>query len=278
MQKKVAAIHDISGVGKCSLTVALPVLSALKVQCCPFPTAVLSNQVGYPEYSFLDLTDEMSRYTKVWDKMGFVFDSIYTGFLGSKQQVDIVSNFIEKHSDSFVVVDPVMGDNGEMYSCFDEDMRIELKKLVCHSHLTTPNLTEACYLAGEDYSKLDYTDEEIVKIAHEVSELGPEKVVITGIVRDGNVLNFAYDRIKDEIFFTYSKYNNRSYSGTGDIFASILCGMLTNDYDFKVAVNTANEFIYKTITYTSKFNTDRNEGVMFENFLGDLTSLDHSKK
>ncbi|WP_027701736.1 pyridoxamine kinase [Metaclostridioides mangenotii] len=273
MQKKVAAIHDISGVGKCSLTVALPVLSALKVQCCPFPTAVLSNQVGYPEYSFLDLTDEMPKYTKVWDKLGFEFNSIYTGFLGSKQQVDIVSDFIENHPDSFVVVDPVMGDNGEMYSCFNEDMRIELRKLVCHSHLTTPNLTEACYLASEDYSKLDYTDEEIMKIAHEVSDLGPEKIVITGIVRNGNVLNFAYDRSADKTFFTTSKYNNKSYSGTGDIFASILCGMLTNDFDFELAVNTANEFIYKTITYTSKFDTDRNEGVMFENFLGDLASL-----
>lgn len=273
MQKKVAAIHDISGVGKCSLTVAIPILSALKVQCCPFPTAVLSNQVGYPEYSFLDLTEEMPKYTKVWDRLRFNFDSIYTGFLGSKQQVNIVSNFIGKYPDAFVVVDPVMGDGGEMYDCFDEDMRSELKKLVCHSHLTTPNLTEACYLAGYDYTKLDYTDEKIMEIAHEVSNLGPEKVVITGIVRNGNVMNFAYDRSKDETFFTTSKYNDKSYSGTGDIFASILCAMITNGHDLRKAVNTANEFIYKTITYTASFDTDRNEGVMFENFMSDLTLI-----
>ena len=231
MQKKVAAINDLSGIGKCSLSVAIPILSALKVQCCPFPTAILSSQTGYPEFTFLDFTDEMVKYSNVWKNLKVNFDSIYSGFLGSKHQIEIVANFINDYPNAFIVVDPVMGDNGVMYPIFTEEMRQEIKELVKHSDLTTPNLTEACFLTGNDY------------------------------------------RDNDHVFFTSVKYNNCSYSGTGDIFTSILCGMLVNKHDLGVAVNTATDFIYKTINYTSQFDTDRNDGVMFENFLSDLTNI-----
>ncbi|HBG0706795.1 pyridoxamine kinase [Clostridioides difficile] len=273
MQKKVAAINDLSGIGKCSLSVAIPILSALKVQCCPFPTAILSSQTGYPEFTFLDFTDEMVKYSNVWKNLKVNFDSIYSGFLGSKHQIEIVANFINDYPNAFIVVDPVMGDNGVMYPIFTEEMRQEIKELVKHSDLTTPNLTEACFLTGNDYTKSDYNRDELIYIAKSVSDLGPSKVVITGILEDDNILNLAYDRDNDHVFFTSVKYNNCSYSGTGDIFTSILCGMLVNKHDLGVAINTATDFIYKTINYTSQFDTERNDGVMFENFLSDLTNI-----
>ena len=145
--KKIVAIHDLSGIGRCSLTVAIPILSALKVQCCPFPTAILSSQTGYPEYTFLDLTNEMNKQSKVWENLKVNFDCIYSGFLGSESQVEIVSNFIKENKNTFIVVDPVMGDDGVMYPIFSEEMRIKIKNLVKIANLTTPNLTEACFLA-----------------------------------------------------------------------------------------------------------------------------------
>ncbi|MGL5312246.1 MAG: pyridoxamine kinase [Peptostreptococcaceae bacterium] len=271
--KKVAAIHDLSGMGRCSLTVALPILSALKIQCCPFPTAILSSQTGYPEFTFLDLTLEMTKQSKVWKNLKVDFDCIYSGFLGSENQIEIVSNFIKENKDSFIVVDPVMGDDGVMYPIFSQEMRNKIKDLVKISNLTTPNLTEACFLTNRDYTKKNYSKDELVQIAKDISKLGPDKVVITGIIENNHILNLGYDKDLDEFFFDSIEYNKCSYSGTGDIFTSILCGLLANNYDLKFAVNTATNFIYKTIKYTAQFNTDRNDGVMFEQFLNDLTSL-----
>ncbi|MEG1363553.1 MAG: pyridoxamine kinase [Clostridia bacterium] len=271
--KKVAAINDLSGIGRCSLTVALPILSSLKIQCCPFPTAILSCQTGYPEFTFLDFTNYMSNYSNVWKNLNIDFDCIYSGFLGSTDQIDIVSSFIEKNSNSLIVVDPVMGDDGLIYPIFTEEMCHRIKDLVKLSNLTTPNLTEACLLTNRDYTRKDYSREEIIDIAKDVSLLGPNNVVITGIIKDNNILNLAYDKETNEHFFTCVEYNNCSYSGTGDIFTSILCGLLNRNYDLKFSVTTATNFIYKTINYTSKFKTNYNDGVMFEQFLSDLTLI-----
>lgn len=271
--KKIAAINDLSGIGRCSLTVAIPILSALKVQCCPFPTAILSSQTGYPEYTFVDFTNHMSDYSRVWKNLSINFDCIYSGFLGSKNQIDIVCDFIHKNSNALVVIDPVMGDNGTMYPIFDTDMCLKIKELVKLSNLTTPNLTEACFLTNRDYKVDEFSESELIDIVKEVSSLGPSKVVITGIIRDENILNLGYDRDIDKFFFTSVKYNDCSYSGTGDIFTSILCGLLNKGYDLEFSVTKATNFIYKTVNYTSNFNTDRNDGVMFEQFLNDLTSL-----
>lgn len=273
MQKKVAAINDLSGIGKCSLTVAIPILSALKIQCCPFPTAILSSQTGYPEFTFLDFTDEMDSYSKVWQNLGVNFDTIYSGFLGSEHQIDIVSNFIKQNNNSFIVVDPVMGDNGKMYTVFTQKMCDQIRELVKLSNLTTPNLTEACFLTGRKFYQNKFTRKELLDIAKAVSDLGPENVIITGILENNNILNLSYNKNDDEFSFTSVKYNNCSYSGTGDIFTSIVCGLVTNNYDLNFAVDTATKFIYKSVNYTSQFDTDRNDGVMFENFLGELTSL-----
>ena len=272
MLKKVAAINDLSGIGKCSLSVAIPLLSALKVQCCPFPTAILSSQTGFSEYTFLDLTNEMEKYSNTWKKLNLNIDTIYSGFLGSSSQIDIVRNFIKSNPHAFVIVDPVLGDNGELYPIFNNDTCTKMKDLVIHSNLITPNITEACLLLNKDY-KDNFSEEEVITIAKKLSELGPSKVIITGIIRDNMIYNLSYDKEEDKAFTYGLEYNKCSYSGTGDIFVSIICGLITNNYDLEFAVKTASDFIYKCVSYTSKYEDDRNQGVMFEMFLNDLTSI-----
>lgn len=275
MLKKVAAINDLSGIGKCSLTVAIPILSALKVQCCPFPTAILSSQTGFSEYTFLDLTQEMRGYSQVWNNLNLDIDTIYSGFLGSIDQIDIVSDFIKDNKASMVIVDPVLGDDGALYPIFSTKTCKKMKDLVTLAHLITPNLTEACLLTNRDYN-INFTDEELLDIAIDLCNLGPNKVVITGIIRDNTIYNLSYDKELNHHSFYGLEYNKRSYSGTGDIFVSIICGLITNNYDLDFALKTASDFIYKAISYTNKYEHDRNQGVMFEIFLNDLTSFEHN--
>ena len=242
MLKKVAAINDMSGIGKCSLTVAIPILSALKTQCCPYPTAILSSQTGYPKFTYLDFTSYMQEYNRAWKELDVSFDTIYSGFLGSIDQIDIVRDFIKSNNNAYVIVDP--------------------------------NLTEACLLTNNKYHT-NYTLEETLDLAKEISALGPKKVIITGILIDGNIINLGYDKENDE-YLSYSlKYNNKSYSGTGDIFTSIISGLITNGHDFKDSIKIASDFIFKCIEYTSKYDIDPNDGVFFEVFLNDLTSLNN---
>ena len=271
--KKIAAINDLSGIGRCSLSVALPIISALKVQCCPFPTSILSSQTGYPKFTFLDLTDEMTNYYKVWKELNINFDCIYSGFLGSTNQIDIVYQFIKQNPNAFVVVDPIMGDNGQLYPIFNKQLCLKIKELVKLSNLTTPNLTEACFLTGRDLTKQNFTRNEIIEIAKDISKLGPSKVIITGILEEDNISNLAYDKTTGEIFFTSINYNHCSYSGTGDIFASILSAMICRGFSLKYCIDTATNFIYKVVEYSSKFNDDRNDGIRFENFLNELTKI-----
>lgn len=272
MIKKVAAINDLSGIGKCSLTVALPILSALKVQCCPFPTAILSSQTGFSKYTFLDLTDEMENYYNTWKNLNLNIDTICSGFLGSIHQIDIVIDFIEQNKNALVIVDPVLGDGGILYPIFDKNTCLKMKDLVKHSDLITPNLTEACLLTNKEYHE-DYNEDELINIAKSLCELGPNKVIITGIIKDDRIYNLSYDSIKNKSFLYGLKYDKRSYSGTGDIFVSIISGLITNNFDLDFAVKTASDFIYKCVSYTSTYETDRNQGVMFEMFLNDLTSI-----
>ena len=274
--KKVATINDLSGVGRCSLTVSIPVLSTLGVQCCPFPTAVLSCHTGFDNFTFLDITDEMIKYKKSWDNLGMDFECIYSGFLGSEKQIDIVLDFIKEREEALIVVDPVMGDNGKAYSTFTKEMCNKMKNLVSIADIVTPNLTEACILTEEEYSK-NYNDEKILDIAKKISSMGPEKVIIKGIIRENKVVNFAYDNEEKSFFKVESDFNNKSYSGTGDIFTSIVIGLILNGHDLNYSVEKATEFIYKTIEYTSKFNTDTREGIMFELFLKELFLINEHK-
>lgn len=275
--KKVATINDLSGIGRCSLTAAIPVLSALGVQCCPFPTAVLSNQTEFDKFTFLDITDEMIRYKETWNELGINFDCIYSGFLGSEKQIDIVLNFVQEKEKVLTVVDPVMGDNGTLYDTFTDVMCKKMKRLVSIADIVTPNLTEACILTGEVYDKYGTSNEKVMKIAREIADMGPEKVIITGIIGENKIYNFAYDKNEDKYFMIESDFNHESYSGTGDIFTSIIIGLLLNGHDLNFSIKNATKFIYNTINFTSKFNTNPKEGIMFELFLKELILINEHK-
>lgn len=215
----------------------------------------------------------MEKYYNTWKNLNLNIDTICSGFLGSTNQINIVNDFIKSNPKAFVIVDPVLGDNGELYPIFDKNTCEKMKKLVNNSHLITPNLTEACLLLNKKYRD-DFSEEEVIQIAKELSNLGPHKVIITGILRDNKIYNLSYDKNEDKTFTYGLPYNKCSYSGTGDIFVSIVCGLVTNNYDLDFAVKTASNFIYKCVSYTSKYENDRNQGVMFEMFLNDLTSID----
>lgn len=268
--KKIAAIHDLSGIGRSSLAVALPIISTLGVQCCPFPTAILSCQTNYPEFSFFDFTKEMISYKNVWNNMNVEFDCIYTGFLGSEAQIDIVIDFFNKNKKSLIIVDPVMGDNGVIYDTYTENLCSRIKTLVRHADVVTPNITESFILTDKIYDDKNLNLEFIENLAKEISNLGPSKVVISGIVIGDKIYNLAYEKEEDVVFIVKRDYIQKHFCGTGDIFASIISGMLTRGFDFKFAVEKASDFIHKTISYTSQFNTDPNEGVIFELFLKEL--------
>lgn len=268
--KKVAAIHDLSGIGLCSLTAAIPILSSIGVRCNPFPTAILSCQTAYHKFSFLDLTNEMKNYKRVWNEMNIIFDCVYSGFLGSINQIDIVREFIENQKEALIIIDPVMGDNGVLYDIYDKEMCNAMRKLVEMADVVTPNLTEACILLGKEYKENIFSRDKIIGIAKEISCLGPKKVVISGCIEGNKISNYGYDREKDEIYIITNEYNSISYSGTGDIFASIITGMMVKGKEFKESIEKASSFIFKGIEYTKKFNTDPREGIIIENILKDL--------
>lgn len=268
--KKVVAIHDISGLGRCSLTAVIPILSVLGVQPCPFPTAILSCQTGYSNFSFLDLTEEMINYKNSWDEMGFAFDGVYSGFLGSEKQIDIVKELIVSQNISFVLIDPAMGDNGTIYKTYTEAMCSKMKELVSLATVTTPNITEACILLGKQYKNGEYSLEEIEEIAKGIGVLGPKKVVITGIIKGSEIINFAYDMDEDKKYIIVNNHSDRSFGGTGDIFASIICGMLMRGKGFEESVKKASEFVYKAISYSDTKKIDVKNGVVFEPILKEL--------
>ena len=180
--KKIAAVHDLSGMGRVSLTVVIPILSSMGFQVCPLPTAVLSNHTQYPDFSFLDLTDEMPKIIAQWKKLNVQFDAIYTGYLGSPKQIQIVSDFINdfRHEDSLIVADPVLGDNGRLYTNFDMEMVKEMRHLIKKADVVTPNMTELFYLLDKPY-KADNTDEELKEYLRLLSDKGPQVVIITSV-------------------------------------------------------------------------------------------------
>ena len=273
--KKAAVINDLSGIGRCSLTVALTLLNTLEVQACPLPTAILSNQTGFDSFSFVDFTPYMRQFFEQWKVIGYSFDSIYSGFLGSKEQISIVLEFIKlfKEEQTLVLIDPVMGDNGELYTIYDEDYPVYMKKLVAQADVITPNMTEFSLLTGYNLA-WGIDKERIKKYARELALNGPKQIVITGVWDKSNpesLTNIGLDFTTETYFTEEVSYNGKSYSGTGDIFASVLCGYLTQGYSLQQAVTIASIFISKAITYTSDFDISTKEGIMYERFLKELS-------
>lgn len=271
---RVAAIHDISGFGRSSLTIVLPVLSAMGVQASPLPTALLSTQTsGFGDYFFLDLSEEMIKISDHWRKLKVSFDAIYSGFLGSSRQVQIVSDFIDDFSSKrqFTVVDPVMGDNGETYGPYGSDMISAMQDLIKKADIITPNFTEACLLLDEKYRtniKIPLLKDWMRKLA----DKGPEKVVFTSVpVSDkSRSFVFAYDRSFDTFWKVSCSYIPAAYPGTGDIFTSVLTGALLQGDSLPIALDRAVQFVSLAIRSTFGYNTPGREGVMFEKVLYSL--------
>ena len=267
--KKCAVINDFSGFGRCSISVALPVLSALSVQCCTIPTAILSNHTGYPSYFFDSYTEKMQDYISEWKKLNLEFDTIFSGFLGCREQIEIVSNFIKdfRRENTHIIVDPVMGDNGKIYATYTEEMCRKMRDLSSLADIITPNVTEACILAGEEYRGEDIDEEFTKKLLLELSLGGKRSVLITGVVRGENICTCVFDKDSGEIHTIKNRRINKSYPGTGDLFASVLCGEITCGKGLLEATEKAADFVEKTTEYTAGFETDINDGIAFESHI-----------
>ncbi len=271
--KKVAVINDLSGASRCSLTTAIPVISSLGINPCVMPTALLSNHTGHSEYFFKDLTDEMSEFLKMWKKMDLSFDTIYSGFLGSEKQIEIVKDFIKDFSSekTKIIIDPVMGDNGEIYSTYTDEMCKKMKNLISDADIITPNLTEACVLCGIDYVGEHPSDEVLFKIADKLCSMGPESVIITGCKDDNTISNAVYSegRMKKFSSLLIPKY----FTGTGDAFASLIAGLVTLGKSIFEATDFATDFIHKCSAYSLTIGQSVNEGIACEKFLPLLTDF-----
>ena len=273
-QKRVAAIHDISGFGRCSLTVALPIISSAGTETVAMPTAVLSTHTGgFTGFTYRDLTDDMRPITDHWKSLELKFDSIYTGFLGSFEQQDIVIEFFEKFKteDNLVVVDPVMADNGELYSIFTPEFAVGMRRVCNKADIIIPNMTEAALLIGERYNPGPYTEEYIEEVLKKLAALGPDRVVLTGVFFDDEHLGAAsYVHSVDEISYSFSKRVPGYFHGTGDVFGSALIAALMNDFDLHQASEIAVRFTTKCIQRTADAKTDIRYGVNFEQTIPEL--------
>lgn len=251
--QRVAAIHDLSGYGKASLTIVIPTLSAMGIQVCPLPTAILSTHTEFEDFTFLDLTDEMQKIIAHWRTLDLQFDAIYSGFLGSPEQVEIVAGFIRdfQREKQLVVVDPVMADDGKLYPTMDQKMVEKMRWLVSLADIITPNLTELAFLANGSY-KENAKEKEIRDWIRKISDGGPRFVVVTSMPTEKSAVGAigAFDRERDEIWRIEHERLPASFSGTGDTFTSVLLGSLLQGNNLSVSVERAMRFVYSTIALT----------------------------
>ncbi len=269
-QKKIAVINDISGFGRCSIAVELPIISALKVQCCPLPTAILSNHTGFDSFYFDDYTERMVPYMNEWEKIGLQFSGICTGFLGSERQIRIVEEFLAKFRtpQTIVIIDPVMGDNGKVYSTYTPQMCAEMRKLVQYADILTPNLTEACILTDTQYHN-NWAKKDLEELAEKIADKGTKKIVITGIQQGKYVANYCYEQGKGGYLVRTMKVGTQR-SGTGDIFTSIIAADAVNGVDFHESVRKASSFIKQCILKSMELDIPLTDGVCFEELLTTL--------
>lgn len=270
LQKKIAVINDMSGFGRCSLAVSLPVISKLKVQCCPVPTAIFSNHTGFENYFFDDYTSKLPQYIKNWKLLGLEFSGIYSGFLGSEEQICIVEDFIRQFrtEQTIVIIDPVMGDNGKAYATLTSGLCKSMKRLVQYADILTPNLTEACILTDTPY-KEKWRKKEIRGIAAKLMEMGPSRIVITGIVQGGFIANYVCEKDGCDHFLRTIRVGTQR-CGTGDLFASIIAADAVNGIDFPASVKKASNFVRKCIEKSIEMEIPLTDGVAFEEVLDTL--------
>ncbi len=270
MPPRLMAVHDISGFGRTSLTVVLPIISAMGIQVCPLPTAVLSTHTTeFTDFTFCDLTDELPKILDHWAQLGLKFEGVYSGFLANHTQVDIVERAIEEFlkPQGIAVIDPVMGDNGKLDPTITLDLVKAMQRLISKADFITPNYSESCFLLEEEYKERSI--EEVKELAKRLAAKGPKVVVITSVpTKDSNAITVvAYEKEKDIFHILARPYIPVFYPGTGDTFASIFTSCIINKYSVYDALEYSVQFVSNAIETTYKERTIEREGIHFENLL-----------
>lgn len=277
--KKIALINDLSGFGKCSLTAAIPVISVMGIQACPLPTAVLTAQTEFGEYYCDDLTDKMDKFTELWKRMDARFDGIYSGFLASVEQMEKLEHFLDafEEENTFYLADPVMGDRGMTYDMFSEDFLQGMKMLTRRADVITPNLMELCLLADVSYQEMithrqdaDYIERiaGLCRVLLGKAEKS-QTVVVTGIIRSRDEAEYVGNLAvsAEECVHVENPYTGKGFSGTGDLFASVICGSLVKGLCVEEAVKKATDFLQEAIEEATMENIPTVHGVNFEKYL-----------
>ncbi len=269
-QLKIAVINDFCGFGRCSIAVSLPIISAMKIQCCPLPTSIFSNHTGFKSFYHTDFTGHMDRYMAEWAKLDLKFDGILTGFLGSFEQIDIVKQFLKrfKEAKTVTVIDPVMGDYGKLYPTYSIRLAQQMCTLIPYADIITPNLTEACILTKTAY-RADMSDEELIELSLKLAELGPKKIIISGLERGDDLANFVYESGQDPVIVTEHKVGS-CRSGTGDVFSSIIAADAVRGLPLVDSVRHASDFIARVLRRTAELDLPKTDGICFEEFLTEL--------
>lgn len=272
--KRLVTIQDISCFGKCSTTVALPIISALGIETVILPTAILSTHTGeFENYTFLSLTDEMERISEHWKKEKIEFDAIYVGYIGSVHQIDNICKFIDdfKGENTIVYVDPAMADNAKLYSGISHEYVQAIKKLLKKADIISPNIYEAMLLVNEE-CKSEYTHDDAKQILYSLKKLY-DKSIITGIHLGDKIFSLGYDKESDEFIEVENKKIEGMFYGAGDIFASVFIGTYLRGLPFNEAISFADSFIQKCITKTLDEKEKYWYGINFEMCLDELTKI-----
>ncbi len=265
--KRIVTIQDISCVGKCSLTVALPVISACSVEAAVIPTAVLSTHTAFNNFTFRDLTDEITPVTEVWKKEGITFDAIYTGYLGSFRQLQLMDKLFDdfRTDSNLIFIDPVMGDHGKLYPGFSQEFADSMARLCGKGDIIVPNLTEACFMLHEEYIPSGYSEEYIKNILRRLSALGCKNAVLTGVsFEEGKIGIMAYNRETDKFSSYFAEKINISFHGTGDVFSSACVGALMRGLSLEGALRTSVNYTVASIKATINDPDRAWYGVNFE--------------
>ena len=274
--KRIITVQDISCVGKCSLTVALPVISAMGVEACVLPTAVLSTHTAFKGFTFRDLTGDLPAITSHWQQEKISFDAIYTGYLGSIEQIDLMHKLINDFGggSTRVIVDPCMADNGNLYSGFTPDFAKAMAGLCSKADVIVPNLTEASFLLGLPYIAAGYDKDYMEDLLQKLAALGARRIVLKGISFDDKKIGIAcYDSDSQKTIWYFHEKMPQNFHGTGDIFASVLTGALVRDFSLDKACRLAADFVVESIKATLSHKDYNWYGVDFEAALHMLTSL-----
>ena len=272
---RVAAIHDMSGFGRCSLTVAIPILSVMGIQCCPLPTAFLSTHTGgFEGFTFLDMTDELPKVAAHWKSLGLGFQAVYSGFLGSERQIAIVEDFLREFRgpDTLAVIDPVMGDHGTVYQTYTPAMCAGMARLAELADVITPNLTEAALLLDIPYGELPVGEAGCREIVERLSLDGRRSVVLTGASTAPELTGaMCFDARTGQTEAVQTRRVPQEFHGTGDVFASVLTGALVQGASLPDAVRQAVDFVRACAERTARAGIPMREGVEFEPLLRLLT-------